>query len=111
MRANRRLIEALRTELVSSASNVPRIRMSLDGQQAKVWIDEEEKGVICHLANAPPEIDYAPWQNHPDVGPGSRAPEGSRLVLYGGWIDKRGDQHLNPHKEQRAQEIHDTGWS
>ena len=55
MRANRRLIEALRTELVSSASNVPRSQMSLDGQQAKVWIDEEENGVKRHLVNAPPE--------------------------------------------------------
>jgi hypothetical protein len=109
--ANRELIEALRGKLVAWASNVERMHASLNGRQTKIWINEREPGVEEHLADAKREINYAPWLNHADVGCGLSAPHGRELVVYGGFISKTGEERLNPYKEQRAQEIHETGWS
>jgi hypothetical protein len=110
---NRELLEAMTNQLLASCGPSCDLReqaeLSLSASQAKVWIDEAE--VRAHYFATIPEIKYERWNAHPEGDPGSRAPEGERLVVFGGWLDQSRNEVLNPHKHGRAQEIYERGFS
>jgi hypothetical protein len=110
--ANRNLVDALTTKLIACAPpaiDPALVSKSLIGADAKVWIDEKE--VQFHFHDYAPEIDYEPWLHNSTDGVGLRAPVGSRLVAYGGWIDGTGRERLNPYKRTRSEDIHRTGFT
>jgi len=110
--ANRRLLAALFPRLIEVSAEHPtasrdRIVASLQGRQAKVWIDET--AVLDQLADATPHIEFPPWEfNEPD-GPGLRAPRGTKLGVKGGWVSPTGDEVINTTKDGRSGYINRTG--
>ena len=111
---NRELIDALSTKLIAfidGTDDVGAVRASLGGSEAKVWIDEDEREVQEHGYDDTPEIDFAVWAANSDTGIGLRAPLGERLVVLGGWLDRYGNERLNPAKSRRSEDIHETGFS
>ncbi len=110
--ANRSLLSLLSPRLLAKASSPAegdRILHSLNGAQAKTWIDESE--VESHLLSDEPEINYPPWAAHQDCSISLRAPVGTRIVVLGGWLDAAGSEALNPLKASRSQELHEYGFS
>jgi len=110
---NRQVIALLQSRLLAYSSNadLSMVQMSLNGVQAKVWIDEEEEGVQRHLHDVVPEISFARWLNNSESGVGTRAPIGTRLVVYGGWVDNQGRERLDLTKICRSDEIHQHGFT
>jgi hypothetical protein len=111
-RKNRELIDTLRAKLIASVdstADVEGFRISLDSSAAKVWI--YEPAVEKHYWDATPEIDYSPWQQRSEDGAGLRAPLGTELVVYGGWLDGTGRERLDPHKLRRSEEIYEVGFT
>jgi hypothetical protein len=110
---NRGLIDSMTNQLLASCTLPADWRqeaeLSLRASQAKVWIDESE--VQTHYHSSAAEIAFERWNAHPEGDAGSRAPEGTRLVVLGGWLDGKLNEVLNPYKHRRAQEIHDRGFS
>lgn len=129
--ANRKLIEALRSELVTFAfaqlspmaalgQNI--IGASLDATDAKIWIDESEPVSI------PPEeltiqINYQPWVDRAiradkhqeeefiNAVRGVFAPFGTKLEVKGGWLDADGYERRDPSKAHRSKQIALDGYS
>jgi hypothetical protein len=111
-KSNAFLIDILMNKLAAAAPKAPQagwIEASLRGVQAKVWIDEAE--VQDHLFDEAPEIDFSRWLHDCGSSVGVRAPLGTRLVVYGGWIDNTGLERINPKKVRRSQEIYECGFS
>jgi hypothetical protein len=110
---NRKVIDLLQPTLLaySSTAAADLVRKSLSGAQAKVWIDESEVKVERHFHDITPEIDFPRWIKNSEDGAGPRAPIGTRLIVYGGWIDKGGREQVDPHKEYRSEEIHQCGFT
>ena len=111
-RKNRELIDALKAKLIASIdskADEEKFGISLDSAAAKVWINESE--VEKHYCDDVPEIDYLPWRQKSENGAGLRAPLGTELVAYGGWLDSTGREHLDPYKLRRSEEIHDVGFT
>jgi len=111
---NRELLDSMIGLLVANVGGNDenlrkRIGVSLSASQAKIWIDEEE--VREHYFASEPEIAFERWNTHPLGDAGSRAPVGSRLVVYGGWLNSTGREVSNPHKFNRAQDIYERGFS
>jgi hypothetical protein len=111
-RMSHKVIDLLRTKLLSHSLGVEadRILASLDGEQAKVWIDEAEVRVERHLQDSTPEINFPRWIVNSESGVGLRAPIGTRLVVYGGWVDQKGRERLDPAQARRGEEIHHCGY-
>jgi hypothetical protein len=109
---NRRLLAALLPRLIEVSAAHPTasrecVVASLQGGQAKVWIDETE--VLDQLADATPHIVFPPWEfNEPD-GPGLRAPRGTKLGAKGGWVSLTGTEVINTAKDGRSGHINRTG--
>ena len=127
--ANRLLIDALRSELVTFTQPSPkttfdqnRIAASLDAADAKIWIDESEPVSI------PPKeltihIDHQPWVDRAtradlhqedefiNAVRGVFAPFGTRLEVKGGWLDAEGYEKRDPIKANRSKEIATNGYS
>ena len=111
-RKNRELIDALKAKLIASVDSKPdeeKFAISLDSSAAKVWINERQ--VENHYWNDIPEIDYLPWRQKSENGAGLRAPLGTELVVYGGWLDSVGRERLDPYKLRRSEEIHEVGFT
>lgn len=109
-RANFSILSVLMPKLLGAvpswASNHP-VRVSLLGQQSKIWIDEFE--VENQLSDPDWSIQCPVWEfNEPD-GQGLRAPVGECLEVKGAWVDAAGCEVVNPHKCQRARNINRTG--
>jgi hypothetical protein len=112
MQQNRELIDALRSKLIASVpaeADLKYVSRSLDAVEAKIWIDEAE--VEEHYFDSTPEIDYLPWLERSELGAGLRCPVGTRLVVYGGWIDNAGRERSNPYKRTRSEDIHACGFT
>ena len=111
-RKNRELIDALKAKLIASVDSKPdeeKFAISLESSAAKVWINERQ--VENHYWNDIPEIDYLPWRQRSENGAGLRAPLGTELVVYGGWLDSVGRERLDPYKLRRSEEIHEVGFT
>ena len=113
--ANRLLLDELEDLLLGGQFNRPldatpdRIRLSLRGTDAKVWIVEDE--VEDQLAADHPAISYAPWERNTLDGQGLRAPVGSLLEVKGAWLDSEGNERRNPIKSYRSLHISERGYS
>lgn len=124
---NRRLIDILMPHCLRSCKDsearvAANIRASLEGRDAKVWIDEDEDSVLDVTGG--PHINYPPWiakanaayeGTSADQAARARAfpfaPVGRRLELKGAWLGPDGCEWRDPSKANRAQEIHDYGYS
>jgi hypothetical protein len=112
--ANRKIIETLLSRLLEvaaehSTATRQSVVTSLQGKQAKVWIDETE--VDNALTDPTPLIDYRDWEfNDPD-GQGLRAPRGTKLEVKGGWVRPTGEAVINPGQNNRSRNINRTGYS
>lgn len=112
--SNRLLLVILMNKLLAGAPSCPIARgveTSLRGLQAKAWIYEKE--VEDHLFGDAPEIIFARWLDGKgcEGTAGFRAPVGTLLVVYGGWVDASGSERTNPKKMRRSQDIHECGFS
>jgi hypothetical protein len=106
-KSNRELIDSLKSHLIAYVDGRDDIRAivsSCDSREARIWIDEDE--VEPHYHDETPEIDFARWRAEGTSNPGLRAPVGTRLVVLGGWLDRHGEERLNPFKRRRSEEIH-----
>ena len=79
------------------------VTSSLRGGQAKLWIVEPKDD--SHIKGAP-AIFCRQWS-----GPGQLAPIAKRLEVKGAWLDSKSDVVADPVKEDRARQIHDTGFT
>lgn len=119
-RANRLLIESLVPTLVGShLVDLPpaAIESSLGAASAKSWLAEVEKhlcerclGEWTYPADESAEILNGRWELVPNPC-GRKAPAGTKIRLFGGFVDKNGTECVPPGKAQRAQELRDTGWT
>jgi len=112
--ANRRIIETLLSRLLDvaaehSAATHQFVMTSLQGKQAKIWIDETE--VDDQLTDPTPSIDYPDWEFNDRDGQGLRAPRGTKLEVKGGWVGSTGEEVINPSKNNRNGSINRTGYS
>jgi hypothetical protein len=112
--ANRKIIDTLLSRLLAVAAERPTatrqfIMTSLQGRQAKIWIDETE--VDDQLTDPNPSIDYADWEFNDRDGQGLRAPRGTKLEVKGGWVGPMGEEVINPSKNSRSGNINRTGYS
>ena len=112
--ANRRIIEILLPRLLEIAAEHPTatrqfVRASLEGRQAKIWIDESE--VDDQLTDPRRSIDYLDWEFNDRDGQGLRAPRGTKLEVRGGWVTSAGEEVINPSKTTRSGNINRTGYS
>jgi hypothetical protein len=76
---------------------------------AKVWIFEDE--VQDQMSATEPAIDYPLWLKATTSGTGLLAPHGKKLHIMGGWIWPTGLVAMDPKKEHRSIELHETGYS
>jgi hypothetical protein len=79
------------------------VKCSLQGDHAKTWIVEPKDD--SHL-NGAPSICCHQWS-----GPGACAPIAKRLEVKGAWLDSKCNVVVDPTKEDRARQIHDTGFT
>jgi len=112
--ANRKIIEILLSRLLEVAAEHPTathqfVMTSLQGKQAKIWIDETE--VDDQLTDSIPSIDYPDWEFNDRDGQGLRAPRGTKLEVKGGWVGSTGEEVINPSKNNRSGNINKTGYS
>ena len=112
--ATRRAISILEPKLLAFPRGAvgpsdDEIQWSLAAPQAKIWIDEDQESV--QHGGTEPEILYPPWQQNSATGVGLLAPQGTRLIVMGGWIDAANVVHNNPDKSGRSSEIRETGFS
>jgi len=112
--ATRKIIETLLPRLLEVATedvSVPHqmVIKSLQGKQAKIWIDESE--VDDQLTDPTPSIDYPDWEFNDRNGQGLRAPRGTKLEVKGGWIGPLGEGVIDPSKNNRSRNINRTGYS
>ena len=112
--ANRKVIETLLPRLLEVAEKQPAasrefVIASLQGKQAKIWIDETEAD--DGLADPSPSINYPDWEFNDRDGQGLRAPRGTRLEVKGGWVGPRGEEVINQSKDNRSSNIYRTGYS
>lgn len=127
--ANRRIIEALRPALVEfvksrviATFSIDRIAASLDANDAKIWIDENE-AASPPSSNFQIHINYRNWvdrarranvsQEEEVAGAirGVLAPYGTRLEVKGGWIDSNGLEQPDPFKANRSEMIALNGFA
>ena len=112
--ATRRAISILEPKLLAFQRGAvgpsdDEIQWSLAAPQAKIWIDEDEEPV--QHGGTEPEILYPPWQQNSETGVGLLAPQGTRIIVMGGWIDATNVVRNNPDKNGRSSEIRTTGFS
>jgi hypothetical protein len=86
-----------------------RVGWSLRAPDAKIWIDESE--VQEQMSACDPQILYEPWQSRSQDGAGLLAPLGELLEVKGAWVDSTGRFRPNPKKSDRADDIHQVGYS
>jgi hypothetical protein len=112
--ANRKIIETLLPRLLEVAARHATatrqfVTTSLQGKQAKIWIDETE--VDDELTDPNPSIDYPDWEFNDRDGQGLRAPRGTKMEVKGGWVGPTGEEVINLGKNNRSGNIYRTGYS
>jgi hypothetical protein len=112
--ANRKIIETLVPRLLEVAARHATatrqsVITSLQGKQARIWIDETE--VDTELTDPNPSIEYPEWEFNDRDGQGLRAPRGTKLEVKGGWVGPTGGEVINPGKNNRSGNIYRTGYS
>jgi hypothetical protein len=108
--ANRNLLNALMPKLLSAAGedhSEELILLSLNGEQAKVWIVESD--VEDQLGNPTTSIEYSTWEFNEHDSQGLRAPIGTRLEVKGAWVNPNGEIVENPNKRGRSTNIYRFG--
>lgn len=107
-----RLSEAVTEDCGESRLRRDWIQHSFLANSAKIWIDEDE---IDHI-NATNDLDISQW-NHPcesiqaPPGIGLWAPRGTRLMVFGAFIDPWGNEVVPHRKIKRRFDIHMCGFS
>lgn len=97
--------------------NIDLARYSFSRNSAKAWLAEVEKhdcpacrGEWSYPQNADPEILNDRWEkssNH--CGP--KAPLGTKIRLFGAFVNARLEEYVPLNKNNRAKEISSFGWS
>ena len=120
---NRYLIDTLQKKLIEFNTNeiidTEIILNSLSGKSAKVWTAEVNKGLCSRCAvgwpgtrlKKKPEILNDEWEfsTRPYREYGIGAPYLEHIRILGAFFNDQGDEQIT--KPERAQEIHDCGWS
>ena len=106
--SNRRLIDSITQQLLAYAGAEAEgiVAASLEGMDAKVWINNDK----VELARGPAAIAFERWMRASDRR-GTRAPCGTELLVMGGWVDTEGRERIDPNKSLRGFEIHQRGFS
>lgn len=126
MEVNYQLMKILLPRLSSWAlENIPSYNTEFTQEamlavSAKAWLAEE----TLHLCSAcegewsDPNVDKTEiingrWNNsgQPKARYGRTAPLGSKIRLFGAFLNSHGDEFIPKKKRFRGQEIHDLGWS
>jgi hypothetical protein len=124
LRMNELLLQLLAPRLIEFQSHeeMPAnlVSKSLLGASAKSWLAEVGKG-FCPACegdwSAPkddaPEILNGRWEiaMAPNSRFGRKAPFLEKLRVMGAFVNKVGEEYVPKRKLNRAQEIHDVGWS
>ena len=93
---------------------------SLRNQSAKAWLAEVGKGFCQHCEGewTTPQDDGAEilndrWDVSADARAryGRKAPRFTKLRFLGAFVDQWGDEYVTTQKRDRAQQIHNFGWS
>ena len=93
---------------------------SLRAPSAKVWLAEVGKGFCPTCAggwttpqDAAAEILNDRWEHGHDAKAqyGRKAPRLEQLRIMGAFVDRSGNEYVTTQKRNRAQQIHDFGWS
>jgi hypothetical protein len=117
--ANGRLLGALEPRLTAAVlekcgeDRLPQhwIRASFLANSAKIWPDEEQ----LDFPQATKDLNIPQWRKVSDtVTPahaGLWAPEGTRLVVFGAFIDNNGNEIVSRKKIFRRFDIHECGFS
>lgn len=126
LKCNRQLIAALCPQLSSWAVqnspgfNVEFAQEALLAISAKAWLAEctMELCPACNGEWSSPKDDQAEiingrWDLSTESNSrfGRKAPQYSKIRLFGAFLNARGDEFIPAKKRHRAQQIHDTGWS
>jgi hypothetical protein len=139
IKCNRRVLDTVTDKLVEAVRNTSQdlmtmkeVQKSLESESAKIWIDED-KSTLNQTSRDPDEIQalevprwvaamhevLLAWSAGQSPDPtiktrallGVQAPEGECLKVLGAWIDDNGQEYVVPSKVNRAQEIHQYGFS
>jgi hypothetical protein len=117
--ANARLLRVLEPRLTAAVLEecgedlLPQgwIRASFLANSAKIWPNEEDLDFL----QATKDLDIPQWQKGSNtVTPahaGLWAPEGTRLVVFGAFIDHNGNEIVSRKKILRRFDIHECGFS
>jgi len=126
LRTNRNLFDQLSSKLRASAkrfdANVDDAWLvaSLSQPSSKAWLGEDVlalcprcKGGWSASYNAALLIHNGRWEHssHTHAKWGRQAPELAKIRLFGGFIDSAYDEWVAPHKENRAEQIWEHGWT
>jgi len=126
LRANRYLFDQLSGGLRVSAKRLDAkvddawLVASLSQPSAKAWLGEDVlalcpkcKGGWSTSYKADLPIQNGRWENssHIHAEWGCQAPELAKIRLFGGYIDSAHDEWIAPHKESRAEQIWEHGWT
>ena len=137
--SNRLVIDLLKDRLIEvvclssqDRMTLEQIEKSLNCGSAKIWIDEDSSTLNQTSRNREDimDLDVPRWAGFmaevlmawrtnklpiPSVMTrallGVQTPEGRRLRVIGAWLDERGEEFVAPSKINRAQHIHDYGFS
>jgi hypothetical protein len=94
--------------------------LSLRAPSAKAWLTEVGKGFCPTCAgewttpqDAAAEILNGRWEheNEAKARYGRKAPWLQQLRFMGGFVDRSGQEYVTTQKRDRAQQIHEFGWS
>jgi hypothetical protein len=126
LNTNQHFIESLIPELLASDKTTQNtdkefIEESLKSPSAKAWL-AEENGFDCSFCEAewnnPPiedenkvEIANNKWEDKEDPKYGRKAPELTKIRVFGAFLNKHYDVFIPSRKRFRSEEIHDKGWT
>jgi hypothetical protein len=126
LKANQHFIESLMPELLASDRTTPIfskkfIEESLKSPFAKAWL-AEENGFNCSFCEAEwknpsvndedkIEIANNKWEHKKDPKYGRKAPELTKIRIFGAFLNKHYKFYVPKRKRNRHKEIHEKGWS
>jgi hypothetical protein len=126
LRANRYLTDQISGALRASAKSLDAqvddawLVASLSQPSAKAWLGEDVlalcpkcKGGWSTSYNAELQIQNGRWEHsrHVHAKWGCQAPELAKIRLFGGFVDSAHHEWVAGHKEARAEQIWEHGWT